>query len=139
MPSKSVKQARLMAERDFAAVVKLPARLLSREKNPVVADILRKERELFLQRRHSINFQIEILNRQIAEANQEIAATEQQVRADEAGLKAMSAELKSNDALVEKGFVSQARMLGLQRAENVVESEDHIATLCEVMRYLILS
>lgn len=29
--------------------------------------------------------------------------------------------------------------LGLQRAEQVVESEDHIAMLCEVMRYLILS
>lgn len=29
--------------------------------------------------------------------------------------------------------------LGLQRPDKVVESEDHIATLCEVMRYLILS
>jgi TorA maturation chaperone TorD len=29
--------------------------------------------------------------------------------------------------------------LGLQRSESVVESEDHIATLCEVMRYLIAS
>ena len=29
------------------------------------------------------------------------------------------------------------RALGLERAESVVESEDHIASLCEVMRYLI--
>jgi TorA maturation chaperone TorD len=29
--------------------------------------------------------------------------------------------------------------LGLRRAEQVVESEDHIASLCEVMRYLIAS
>jgi TorA maturation chaperone TorD len=29
--------------------------------------------------------------------------------------------------------------LGLQRADSVVESEDHIAALCEVMRYLIAS
>jgi TorA maturation chaperone TorD len=29
--------------------------------------------------------------------------------------------------------------LGLQRTDTVVESEDHIATLCEVMRYLITS
>jgi TorA maturation chaperone TorD len=29
--------------------------------------------------------------------------------------------------------------LGLQRAEAVAESEDHVATLCEVMRYLITS
>lgn len=29
--------------------------------------------------------------------------------------------------------------LGLQRSDSVVESEDHIATLCEVMRYLIAS
>lgn len=29
--------------------------------------------------------------------------------------------------------------LGLQRAEQVTESEDHIASLCEVMRYLIAS
>lgn len=30
-------------------------------------------------------------------------------------------------------------MLGLQRDENIPESEDHIASLCEVMRYLIAS
>ncbi|HEV7856975.1 MAG TPA: molecular chaperone TorD family protein [Herminiimonas sp.] len=29
--------------------------------------------------------------------------------------------------------------LGLQRSNDVVESEDHLATLCEVMRYLIAS
>lgn len=29
--------------------------------------------------------------------------------------------------------------LGLQRVESVIESEDHIASLCEVMRYLIAS
>lgn len=29
--------------------------------------------------------------------------------------------------------------LGLQRADDVVESEDHLASLCEVMRYLIAS
>ena len=29
------------------------------------------------------------------------------------------------------------RALGLERPENVVETEDHIASLCEVMRYLI--
>jgi len=29
--------------------------------------------------------------------------------------------------------------LGLQKADTVIESEDHIATLCEVMRYLIAS
>jgi TorA maturation chaperone TorD len=29
--------------------------------------------------------------------------------------------------------------LGLQRSDDVVESEDHLATLCEVMRYLIAS
>lgn len=29
--------------------------------------------------------------------------------------------------------------LGLERDEKVVESEDHVATLCEVMRYLIAS
>jgi TorA maturation chaperone TorD len=29
--------------------------------------------------------------------------------------------------------------LGLQRADAIVESEDHIASLCEVMRYLIAS
>jgi len=29
--------------------------------------------------------------------------------------------------------------LGLQKADTVIESEDHIAALCEVMRYLIAS
>lgn len=30
-------------------------------------------------------------------------------------------------------------LLGLQRSDDVVESEDHLASLCEVMRYLIAS
>jgi TorA maturation chaperone TorD len=34
---------------------------------------------------------------------------------------------------------SDLAALGLQRADTVAESEDHIATLCEVMRYLIAS
>lgn len=32
---------------------------------------------------------------------------------------------------------SDLSMLGLQRSDGVVESEDHLASLCEVMRYLI--
>jgi TorA maturation chaperone TorD len=34
---------------------------------------------------------------------------------------------------------SDLAALGLQRTDTVVESEDHIASLCEVMRYLIAS
>jgi TorA maturation chaperone TorD len=34
---------------------------------------------------------------------------------------------------------SDLAKLGIERAEQIVESEDHIATLCEVMRYLIES
>lgn len=44
--------------------------------------------------------------------------------------------------LMEKPLVAlrtDLSALGLQRAETVAESEDHIATLCEVMRYLITS
>ncbi|HTN65561.1 MAG TPA: molecular chaperone TorD family protein [Burkholderiaceae bacterium] len=44
--------------------------------------------------------------------------------------------------LMEKPLVAlrtDLSVLGLQRAETMVESEDHIAALCEVMRYLITS
>lgn len=44
--------------------------------------------------------------------------------------------------LMEKPLVAlraDLESLGLQRDEQVPESEDHIATLCEVMRYLIAS
>jgi TorA maturation chaperone TorD len=44
--------------------------------------------------------------------------------------------------MMEKPLVelrSELARLGLERAERVVESEDHIASLCEVMRYLIAS
>ncbi|MBC3871367.1 TorD/DmsD family molecular chaperone [Undibacterium oligocarboniphilum] len=34
---------------------------------------------------------------------------------------------------------SDLQQLGLQRADQVMETEDHIASLCEVMRYLIAS
>ena len=44
--------------------------------------------------------------------------------------------------LMEKPLVAlrdDLAQLGLQKADSVIESEDHIASLCEVMRYLIAS
>ncbi|MFC3109691.1 molecular chaperone [Undibacterium arcticum] len=44
--------------------------------------------------------------------------------------------------LMEKPLIAlrnDLAQLGLQKADTVIESEDHFATLCEVMRYLIAS
>ena len=125
------KTSRLEAERDFLGEIKFPGRLKVRQKIPLVADILRKEGELFRQRRKSLSLQIEILRQQIAEANYEISAEAEQVAADANGQTAARSEIDANNTLLQKGFIAPTRMTALQRGLSDYESRlgEHKADL----------
>lgn len=111
------KNARLTAERDISPKIAWPEAFLAGLARPQVAEMQRKEKDLFTQRRFALNQQVDILSRQIREAQEEMAATERQVAADRIGLKTMRDESQANRGLLEKGFISPTRMLALDRSE----------------------
>jgi HlyD family type I secretion membrane fusion protein len=111
------KNLRLEAERDMLANLDWPDELRSKEAIASIAEVLAKERDLFAQRKRTLEAQIGILNRQTQDAGEEITATSRQVDADRASLKAAQAEVRANRTLLDRGFVSPARMLALERAE----------------------
>jgi HlyD family secretion protein len=115
--SELAKNLRLQAERDMQASLVWPAELRGKEAIPSIAEVIAKERDLFDQRKRTLETQVGILNRQAQDAGEEITATQRQVEADRASVKAAQAEVRANRALLDKGFVSPARMLGLERAE----------------------
>jgi membrane fusion protein, epimerase transport system len=110
------RQARLIAERDFHNQIDFPGKLLAKKDDPFVHDILKKEQELFQQRRKTVQQQLDILAEQITEAGHEVEATRQQVAADAVSSKSMDDELKANQTLLDKGFISPTRMYALQRS-----------------------
>lgn len=115
--SEWAKNLRLQAERDMQATLDWPDELRSKESIASVSEVLTKERDLFGQRKRTLETQIGILGRQTQDAGEEITATSRQVDADRASLKAAQAEVRANRSLLDRGFVSPARMLALERAE----------------------
>lgn len=111
------KNLRLQAERDMQATLVWPEELRGKDAVPSIAEVVAKERELFEQRKRTLETQIGILNRQAQDAGEEITATQRQVEADRGSVKAAQAEVRANRALLDKGFVSPARMMALERAE----------------------
>lgn len=115
--SELAKNARLQAEREMAPGIRWPDALQGKPNVPQVVEYQSKENDVFMQRRHVLTQQVEILGRQIRDAKEEIAATERQVAADRAGVKTMRDEVQANRSLLDKGFISPTRMLSLDRSE----------------------
>jgi len=130
--SELAKNSRLAAERSFLPAVTFPEELLVQEKqHPEVAEVLAKEKALFSQRHQSLTLQLDLLGKQIKETEQEIRATAVQVDADQSARKLMSDELSANQSLLDKGYISNTRYLGLVRNLNDYESRagEHSADL----------
>lgn len=115
--SEWAKNLRLQAEREMNPLLAWPEELRAKLTIAVIGEVLTKERELFEQRKRTLEAQIGILNRQVQDAGVEITATSRQVEADRASLKAAQNEVRANRTLLDKGFVSPARMMALERAE----------------------
>ncbi|HEX5094188.1 MAG TPA: HlyD family type I secretion periplasmic adaptor subunit [Burkholderiales bacterium] len=109
------KSARLQAEQAWAKEVAFPASLLSRADDPRVSDVLRRERELFRTRREAYDSQLGLIQAQIRDIRNEIHARQAQIKADRASLAFQQEELESNRKLLKDGFISNTRVLGLER------------------------
>lgn len=113
--SELMRIARLQAERDEASKITVPVELNVRINFQEVDEIVRAERHLFAGRRANLEQQVALLRSQMDEVSQEIVGWNGQFQAGEQGLDLMQQELHINEKLLEKNFVTKARVLGLQR------------------------
>ena len=115
LDGETMRNARLLAERDNLSEINMPSELMKRISFPEVREVVHAERHLFRSRRSSLDQQISILNRQIVETDQEIQGWDGQYKAGVRSLELMQQELKTNEQLLEKNFISKTRVLSLQR------------------------
>lgn len=137
--SELARNARLLAERSFASAPDFPDEVLAKEKDDIkVGEMLGKERSVFQQRRQSVNLQIKLLTEEARQTEDEIRATSAQLDADRSGRKLMQEELAANQSLLEKGFISNARLLGLARNVSDYEARvgEHGAELAKARQKL---
>ena len=126
-------EARLEAERAFAAGIKFPASSTSRRNKSQVAKILDAETALFEARRRSVEGRIQIFHKRIAQLNKEISGLEAQIAAEDEQLALIQDERASFEILFKKGIVGKARLLALKREEAKLRGErgDHLSLIAK--------
>lgn len=116
LDAEMAKAARLLAEQIWAREISFPEELLARESDPRVAELLRRELTMFRTRRGSYESQTELIRKEIQETRQEIASRDRQLVSDQKSIRLQREELQANEALLDQGFVSKTRLLGLERS-----------------------
>ena len=118
------KAARLRAEQLLARNVTFPPELTERSAETRVAELIARETALFEARVNALNEQTNLIRSQARETAREIEARSRQLAADESAIQLQKDELNANTALLDKGFVSKTRLLGLKRS--LSEYEAHL-------------
>jgi HlyD family type I secretion membrane fusion protein len=108
-----IRAARAAAEAALEARFAAPAGLAGMAD---AAGPLARERALFAARRRTLDEQVASLRTQIREAHAQVIALEMQITATETSARLSADELAINDKLAQEGFVTRARLLGLERA-----------------------
>ncbi|NIJ09051.1 HlyD family secretion protein [Sphingomonas vulcanisoli] len=107
-------QSRLVAERDGAAAVDFPVRLLANA-TPSTRQAIAEERNLFFLRRNARASQRAELGHKIAEAEHQIRAYQAQIDASDAQGILIAPEQKGLEDLYQKKFVTLSRVNELKR------------------------
>ncbi|HVO02136.1 MAG TPA: HlyD family type I secretion periplasmic adaptor subunit [Candidatus Cybelea sp.] len=109
-------QARLEAERDGKDTITFPAELTSVAGDADVAEMMDGQRNLFEERKRTLDGQVSVLNQRIKQLTQQIGGAAVQQQAQDEQLKLIQDELDSALKLYDKGYVPKTRILELQRA-----------------------
>jgi HlyD family secretion protein len=119
----SVRQARLIAEREDADTVTFPQDLIARMGESNVADAMHGEQKLFESRKAARAGQRSQLRERIAQSNEEIRGLTAQQQAKEGEIKLISEELVGVSDLYKKNLVSISRYMTLQRERTRLEGD----------------
>ena len=119
--------ARLKAEASSAAQITYPRKLLDRQENPLVNELIRGENEVLSARRLALDGEIEILNRRVDQLELEVLALEVQLDAETRRKEIVDQEVSSLEPLFKQGHVSLQRLLALRR--EAVQMEGNIGSV----------
>ena len=119
----SARKARLASERDGAVAVVFPERLLSRAKEPEIAQIMEGERKLFELRRSARAGQKAQLQQQSAQLQEEIVGLTAQQKAKAREVTLINRELEGVRGLYAKQLVQLTRLTQLEREATRLEGE----------------
>jgi epimerase transport system membrane fusion protein len=133
LDSEMAKASRLFAESTLDGSVSYAKELLSRVEESRVKELMRRENAVFATRRQMLDTQIKLLKEQIEEARREAGGLDDQVEAEKRAIQWQQEELRANQQLAEKGFMSNTRLLALQRgvAEYEARLGEHRAALAQ--------
>ncbi|PZR34807.1 HlyD family type I secretion periplasmic adaptor subunit [Caulobacter segnis] len=110
-------EARLLAERDQRPVISFPADLTSQRADPMVARAIADEQAQFLERRQTIQGQIDLMNAQRDQWNSEIDGIDRQTQGLKDQLGYIQDELNDLRKIYDKGLVPRPRLLALEREQ----------------------
>lgn len=116
------KAARLEAEQSWSQVITFPGEWKDRGGDHRLDELRAREKALFLARRTALNSQVELIRTQIRATQAEIRARDGQMASDRAAIRLQREELAANESLLASGFISNARLLMLQRSLSELES-----------------
>ncbi len=117
------KIARLTAERDGLAAMKIPAALASRSGDDTVKSLLASEDSLFKARASERRSQKDLLQSQVAQLTQEISGLEAQLDSKAKQQQLIAGELTGVQELYDKHLVPLARLTSLQRESAQIDGE----------------
>ncbi|WP_227245526.1 putative HlyD family type I secretion protein [Paraburkholderia caribensis] len=122
------KEARLLAERDLQKTLVFPLDLLSRQSEPTIAALLRREQTLFDSERRTLEDQLSLLQQQVTQTREEIATEVALVGTSGQSLRIAKQELDVNQQLRSDGYVTETTMMELRRAAADYESRQQSDT-----------
>ena len=117
-------RATLEAQMVGASKVDFPADLLQRESNPLVASILRAQRNAFAARRDEVNGRKAQLSEQIGQLTDEISGESAGATARAEQIRLLDGEIADITELLSKGYATKTRLLALQRAAASLRGEE---------------
>lgn len=110
-------EARLVAERDQRPTISFPTELLTQRADPVVARALADEQSQFIERRQTIQGQIDLFNAQRDQFKSEIDGIDRQIQGLKEQLGFIQDELGDLRKIYDKGLVPRPRLLALEREQ----------------------
>ena len=116
-------RARLMAERDGQQAVQWSRTFPANSRTPDLKMIINDQTQLFNTRRSASQGQLAQLRKRLQQFGEQIAGFVSQVRAHESQLSIISKELQGLHELFRDGYVSQTRILSLEREQAGLSGE----------------
>jgi len=123
--SERAKQARLEAEQSLADRIEFPEDLTARASDPQVSRILEREHTLFTARMGALKEQLALLRKQQGDTEQERKRSQERLQSQRDGRELLQRQLTLERSLVDKQYITQQRMLELERVEKQYSADLH--------------